>query len=473
MGRAKLRKKRGLRHGPENKMELAKKGGLRDDTASLQSKLGLGVGPQPSLAPQAGGMGGFLEMPHQQEDQSMHNLWETQFQEFLKDTVFEKQLLDDLTPWEDPRAFLASFEKVAVACRWPRKEWVTRLLPALSEEAEKAFIALSAEDREDYWKVKSAILHREAAFREKQRQEFRRFCFQEAEGPRQVLARLQELFCQWLRAERSSKEQILELLLLEQFLNILPREMQNWVKERTPDTCLEAVGLAEEFLRRLQTAEKGEEQEPEEPKAQPEMASMQSPTNTDSQQQQIPPLPPQLYPGYKQTNVSKKKKLQWGHFGDVKLRAVFPGRANSCRWRQGRDIVVQPRRHSERLRKSHLPIQVEMLSSTPRKVKPKPKERPPPASGTPKDQIKHCEECGRDFNGIASFFRHRIRHTGEKRYECCFCGRGFCWRSDLVRHECLHTGKKPHECSYCGEGFDRKWLRVQHQQTHLQNKTNL
>ncbi|XP_026548517.1 SCAN domain-containing protein 3-like, partial [Notechis scutatus] len=261
MRKAKLRKeKRDLRQGPEIKMEVAKKGGLRDDPPSLQAELGLGAGSQPSLAPQAGGIGGFLEMPHHQEDQSLHNLWETQFQEFLKDTVFEKQLLDDLTPWEDPRAFLASFEKVAVACRWPRKEWVTRLLPALSEEAEKAFVALSAEDREDYWKVKSAILHREAIFREKQRQKFRRFCFQEAEGPQQVLARLQELFCQWLRVERSSKEQILELLLLEQFLNILPREMQNWVKERTPDTCLEAVGLAEEFLRRLQTAERSGEQ---------------------------------------------------------------------------------------------------------------------------------------------------------------------------------------------------------------------
>lgn len=180
-----------------------------------------------------------------------------------------------------------------------------------------------------------------------------------------------------------------------------------------------------------------------------------------------------LSAGYKQTNVSKRKKLQWGHFGDVKLRAVFPGRANSWRWKQERDVVVQPRRHSERLRKSHPPIQVEMLSSTPRKVKPKLKVRPPPASLTLKDQIKHCEECGKDFNGMASFSRHRIRHTGEKRYECCFCGRGFCWRSDLVRHECQHTGKKPHECSYCGEGFDRKWLRVQHQQTHLHNKMNL
>ncbi|XP_070593356.1 zinc finger and SCAN domain-containing protein 16-like [Erythrolamprus reginae] len=469
MGKAKLRKEKRA-----NKMALAKNVRLKDDTPSLQAEMGLGATPWPSLAPQTGGMGVFLEMPQEQEDWSRHNLWESQFQEFLKDTVLEKQLLDDLTPWEDPRAFLASFEKVAVACRWPIKEWVTRLLPALSEEAEQAFVALSAEDREDYWKVKLAVLHREAAIREKQRQKFRRFCFQEAEGPRQVLARLQELLCQWLRVERSSKEQILEVLLLEQFLNILPREMQNWVKERTPDTCLEAVGLAEEFLRRLQTAERRGEQELEGP----EMAPTQGPTNTDRQQQQQqipPPPPPQLNSaGYKPTNVRKRKILQGEHFEDVKLQAVFPGGANSCHWKQEKGDDAQPRRHSERLRQSYLPVEVEMLSSTPRKVKPKQKKPPPPASSRIlKDQIKHCEECGKDFNGMASFSRHSIQHTGQKRYECCFCERGFCWQSDLVRHECQHTGRKPHECSYCGKGFDRKWVRINHQQTHLQNKMNL
>ncbi|KAK9405574.1 zinc finger and SCAN domain-containing protein 30-like [Crotalus adamanteus] len=155
---------------------------------------------------------------------------------------------EEPTPWDDPKGFLASFEQVAEACRWPRKEWAVRLLPALRGEAEQAFSNLEARDRQDYGKVKAAILHRDALSREKQRQHFRRFRYREAEGPRGVYNRLQALCRQWLKVERHSKEQILELLILEQFLTILPPEVQSWVRERGPACCAQAVALAEDFL---------------------------------------------------------------------------------------------------------------------------------------------------------------------------------------------------------------------------------
>lgn len=57
---------------------------------------------------------------------------------------------------------------------------------------------------------------------ESSRRLFRRFRYQEAAGPREALQRLWELCRGWLRLERHTKEQILELLVLEQFLAILP-----------------------------------------------------------------------------------------------------------------------------------------------------------------------------------------------------------------------------------------------------------
>ncbi|XP_047591156.1 zinc finger and SCAN domain-containing protein 9 [Lutra lutra] len=83
------------------------------------------------------------------------------------------------------------------------------------------------------------------------RRRFRQLCYQETPGPREALTRLQELCRQWLRPHVSTKEQIVELLVLEQFLTILPEELQAWVREHSPESGEEAVVLLEDLEREL------------------------------------------------------------------------------------------------------------------------------------------------------------------------------------------------------------------------------
>lgn len=74
---------------------------------------------------------------------------------------------------------------------------------------------------------------------------FRGFCYEEAEGPREALAQLRELCHQWLQPESCSKEQMIELLVLEQFLGVLPPEIQAWVRGQQPGSPEEAAVLVE------------------------------------------------------------------------------------------------------------------------------------------------------------------------------------------------------------------------------------
>nr|KAF6491633.1 zinc finger and SCAN domain containing 21 [Molossus molossus] len=83
------------------------------------------------------------------------------------------------------------------------------------------------------------------------RQRFRQFGYHDTPGPREALSQLRVLCCEWLRPEIHTKEQILELLVLEQFLTILPRELQAWVQEHCPESAEEAVTLLEDLEREL------------------------------------------------------------------------------------------------------------------------------------------------------------------------------------------------------------------------------
>ncbi|KAB0352887.1 hypothetical protein FD754_017744 [Muntiacus muntjak] len=84
---------------------------------------------------------------------------------------------------------------------------------------------------------------------ERSHQHFRNFLYHEAPGPWEASDQLQELCRQWLRPEIHSKEQILELVVLEQFLTILPRDTQTLIKKHHPKSIEEAVVLVEHLRR--------------------------------------------------------------------------------------------------------------------------------------------------------------------------------------------------------------------------------
>ena len=73
---------------------------------------------------------------------------------------FKEPKLHPLSAEDDVEHFLATFERVAATCGWPRTTWAIRLVPLLTGKARGAFVAMEMEDTENYDLVKEAILRK-------------------------------------------------------------------------------------------------------------------------------------------------------------------------------------------------------------------------------------------------------------------------------------------------------------------------
>ncbi|XP_062977877.1 zinc finger protein with KRAB and SCAN domains 5-like [Elgaria multicarinata webbii] len=217
------------------------------------------------LAVEAGNTRGFWERTiplqvKQEPNEERQQCWETQLQGFVRALESPhlhrgESQLPQATHGGHSAPVLSLFGDAADLTQLPGAERMTPPPPGLCTESHMTSLA---KDWAGCGEVKEEEPPDGETFvTDLQRRRFRRFSYREAEGPGDVCRRLRELCHRWLMPERRTKEQIVELVVLEQFLAVLPGEIQSRIRAWELETCSQAVTLAERFL---QQEEKGEEQ---------------------------------------------------------------------------------------------------------------------------------------------------------------------------------------------------------------------
>ncbi|XP_067321227.1 zinc finger protein 585A-like isoform X1 [Anolis sagrei] len=251
---------------------------------------------------------------------------------------------------------------------------------------------------------------------ETQRQHFRMLMYQEAVGPRNFWGKLRKLCQKWLLPERHTKEQILDLVTLEQFLAALPPDMQKWLRGRYPQTCSQAVALAEDFLlmhrgskgREGQITEIAEDMFANPPKAKEALTRMKRRTETEH----------------------KHAGTENAVAGDVQLTEI-------------EEPQLESNKEMEQLM---TPVKIEDPFVPAQSVC---KSNRAPTSWEEENAEKY-DQNGKYFSQDSDLLIQEDPDV-EKRYTCWNCGQSFSSSPDLLTHERTHVGEKVYTCAHCGE----------------------
>ena len=162
---------------------------------------------------------------------------------------FKGPKMEKLTDSADIEPFLKTFGRNMATHNIPARDWVKHLAPLLIGKARKAYAGVEDDGANDYDVVKEAILQYYDMGAETHLKRFRTMKKKDNESYPEFATRLRDAADKWL-AGCLTKENCIDAIAIEQFLQAVPMEMSNWILDQNPTTPLQAGRFAAKFCNR-------------------------------------------------------------------------------------------------------------------------------------------------------------------------------------------------------------------------------